>query len=398
MKLKKVDRNTLLWGVSLLFFYFFDAMDKFSRSLGENKYAFVIRMISITIMIIVMVLQPNVLLKNKRALYFICLLFSVTIGLLFSGLYYNDDFGLTLYVLIRYLSFIIFLYFLLHCFQSNDFGSNGFFFILKIIVYIFLINSLLAWLGYFFELNIFRTYGHIQNLDEGWIDQRFGYDGLLLEQNNATYFYIIGFVCTYWLYKYKKLNAIFVMFGFISCFIVGTKSLYAAIGLISVLLLVKSRKMRILLGGVSLFILILYITLNSEIFSLFNYNTLNSILSGRLNNFTLHISPLISKFGFSEYIFGIQGAEPSKYLVEMEVVDLMVFFGVVGTVLYIFILAKECVYIARNSQLIISKVTIILILLVSFFSGHLFYDPVSSFYFATLLLVVALNNNMKLNN
>lgn len=389
MKIRNI--HVILWGGALFCFYFLDAIDKLNRSLGDSKIAFIARMLVIGIMVCFFIFKPNILFREKKILYFVFLLSLVIAGYLFSGIYENDSLGQSFYILARYLSFIIFIYYAHYCLHNKS--KNSFIFISRILAFIFLINCLLAWSGFFLGIEIFRTYGHIADIEAGWVDQRFGYDGFLLEQNNATYFYIIGLICCYWLYSKKRLNILWLLFGFISCFIVGTKSLYAAVFLLSVLVLFKSKRSRILIFLTSSGLFLIWLLSSTLVIDKLNFTLIDSVLSGRLSNYVLHVYPLLERVDLLQILLGFQGGDPKKYLVEMELVDLIIFFGLLGGGVYVYISLKEIFSIVKDSDLKLSIVGISVILIVSFFSGHLFYDPVSSYYFATLVLLVGLNKH-----
>lgn len=389
MRIKNI--HVLLWGGSLLAFYVLDAVDKFHRSIGDSKIAFIARMLVIGIMVSFFLLKPHILFKSDRIIYFVILIAIVMLGYLVSGINENDSIGQSFYILARYLAFIIFIYYAHFCLYGNN--RNSFVFILKILVFIFLINCMFSWFGFFFGVELFRTYGHIADIDAGWVDQRFGYDGFLLEQNNATYFYIIGLVACYWLYSIKKMNLLLLLFGYISCFIVGTKSLYAAVFLLSILALFKSKKTRVSILLIFLVIFLVWFMFSTSIIDRLNFSLINSALSGRLNNYISHVYPLLERIDMFQFLLGFQGGDPKKYLVEMELVDIFIFFGGLGGFVYIYICLKEIYSIIKNSNLKLSIVSIFIILIVSVFSGHLFYDPVSSYYFATFVLLVGLNKN-----
>lgn len=389
MKIKNL--NVVLWGGALFCFYWLDAIDKVNRSLGDSKIAFIARMLFLAIMVSVFLFKPNILFKEKRILYFVFLIILVISGYLFSGIYENTSLGQSFYILARYLSFIIFMYYASYCLHGNN--ERSFIFIGRILVFLFLINCIFAWSGLFLGIELFRTYGHIADIEAGWVDQRFGYDGFLLEQNNATYFYIIGLLSCYWLYLKRKLNILWVIFGFASCFIVGTKSLYVAIFLLSALAIFQSKKSRtfILLSGSAVFLL--WLLSSITVIDKLNFSLIDSALSGRLSNYVLHVYPILERIDILQILLGLQGGDPKRYLVEMELVDIIIFFGLVGGGMYLYISLKEIFSIVKRSDLELSKVGIIVILVVSFFSGHLFYDPVSSYYFASLVLLVGLNEH-----
>ncbi|EPJ9550841.1 hypothetical protein [Klebsiella pneumoniae] len=389
MKIKNI--HVTLWGGALFCFYFLDAIDKFNRSLGDSRVAFIARMLTIAIIVCFFIFKPNILFREKRILYFVIFTSIVMLGYLVSGIYENDSLGQSFYILARYVSFIIFIYYAHYCLQSCD--NSSFIFISRIMVFIFLINCIFAWFGFIFGIEILRTYGHIADLEAGWVDQRFGYDGFLLEQNNATYFYIIGLIACYWLHSEKRLNILWLLFGFISCFIVGTKSLYAAAFLLLILIIFKKRKTRVLLFSTGSTLFLCWLLFSTSVIDKVNFTLIDSTLSGRMSNYILHVYPLLERINLAQIFLGFQGGDPKKYLVEMEMIDIIQFFGLLGGFMYLFIALKEIFNIIKDSPLKLSMASISVIFIVSFFSGHLFYDPVASYYFVTLVLLVGLNKH-----
>ncbi|MHB17660.1 hypothetical protein EBN66_16090, partial [Salmonella enterica] len=104
------------------------------------------------------------------------------------------------------------------------------------------------------------------------------------------------------------------------------------------------------------------------------------------------LSPLLDGYDVFNLIFGFQISDYKEYLTEFEIVDMVSFFGVVITLIYLILFIYLC-YIfgvnSNNKELVFNYA--LTISFISFLSGHLFYDPISMIYTAFGLTSICIN-------
>lgn len=356
----------------VVLFYLADGVGKYSRSIGGDNVSLYFRLLFVLLVAFYVMLTANKILNSLVLLLF---LISILIsGYLLNGLVYNEnDMLSSFYIAARYLSFFV-LFLSCSIIKTKK--------VAIVFFYIFLINAILAWLGFALDIELFRTYGHIRNIDEGWVDQRFGFNGLILEQNNATFFYIFGLCLSFYLWSDGRVNIIVLVFVIVSCFLVGTKSLWGATILITLSFVFKNGWIR------HCFLIIFALTVGFVVIIYADYisfDVVNYLLSGRLLSLTEKFIPIfLGNVQIDTFLFGIQGGDYKRFLVEMDFIDFFSFFGLLGSVVVMIILYSG-LYFARVS-LFNYGLIIMIVFLVSALSGHLFYDPVASFYFCFFIM------------
>ena len=352
--------------------YLVDGISKYSRSIGGGNISLYFRLFFVLIVSLYMLSVAHKVLN--RLLLFISLILLLVVGYLVNGVDYNEgDIVTSFYVAARYLSFFVFF---LSCslFKAKN--------IIYALFCVFLINACLAWLGFLFDIELFRTYGHIRGIESDWVDLRFGFDGLILEQNNATFFYIFGLCISFYLWRNNIVSVPIVFFSIASCFLVGTKSLWGATILLSASFMIKNKMTRLLIMYFFVLLVCAFLILYGDHLS---FDVINNLLSGRLLLLNDRFIPFFwDDVQIDTVLFGIQGGDYQHYLVEMEFIDIFSFFGLGGFViilcmLYYGLFRLGCVLFNYNFVMSI-------VLLVSAFSGHLFYDPVASFYFCFFVM------------
>ena len=374
-----------LFLIFLFFTFFIDGVSKYTRI----YYGFIIstpfRFFVLLVCVFFLFYSQSLFSKAKQKIFLLFLFsISIVIGSLLSGIWVNTSYLDLVYLTVRYMSGLVFIIAASSVTLVTGFSRKFHF--------IFLINVVISLLGYIFDIRVFRTYGHIESVAEGWIDDRFGFNGLLLEQNISSYFYAIGAVNSYFLYKRKDINILWLLLSFASCLLVGTKTLIIFVSLFILSIIIKNRIHRsVVIGAFSLGVL-LFIFSNPHLLNFINYDLFNVVSSFRLENIYSRLYPKLSGLGWSEYMFGIQGAYYKDYLVEFEFIDLLVFSGVIGSLIYllVFFHSTSSFFKVKNG-----KTILFLFMLVAAFSGHLFYDPTAMFYFSVLILIV--NEHVNIN-
>ena len=117
-----------------------------------------------------------------------------------------------------------------------------------------------------------------------------------------------------------------------------------------------------------------------------SFNFWDGLLSHRLS---LVSSRDIGDYYLLNLFFGTYYDDPMKFLTEMEFFDIFKFFGFFTGFFYIYLF----IYFLRNMQKNISlelMMPVYIIIFASAFSGHLLYDPTSSFFLSYLILFIGL--------
>lgn len=238
-----------------------------------------------------------------------------------------------------------------------------------------ILNSILILIGVVFSIRIFNTY-------EGG---RFGYNGIFRAASTGSYAYIITLM--YFLLTYKSAvikNWKFILI-FISCFFIGTKAVYLAMGFSLAYVVITSKipgkKIILSVGGI--------LSLAAVYFFFFHYGIFNTIrqsdglisalLSYRDELFFERTLPYIQEnWNWMNYLFG--GVSNFDLRSQMDIIDVLFFWGILGGAFYLYVFFKFFLpfKINRIGWMFISFLVFIIVLAGNFFL----------YSFAALFLVV----------
>ncbi|MDH2045881.1 O-antigen ligase family protein [Acinetobacter johnsonii] len=394
IKFNKIDFSIIWWIFSLVLVYCAEIVDKLNRSSGEGRIGALIRIFLILGFCIYIFISLNGRLKVKYYFIFISFLACIFFGILFTLINYNYDLYSSFYMCVRYISGLIFL--VSACIATNNVNPENIKSAYKIVsiffLLVFLINLSFALIGYFGNIEIFKTYGYFLN-DSGldsYYDSRFGFNGFIVEQNISSYFFFIGFVILF--YSYIKNIFYFLFFIFLVFFIsilTGTKTLFGMTMFFIVLIFIKNNNLRIFFLFLLVMLISVYIVVLDKVGTILSFEFWNTLLSNRVYFLNERFFSESYKTNIFNFFFGNFYDSPNKFLVEMEYVDLLSFFGVCGLILYVYVVLVCIKSTLKNAYSNLS-ISIFVILFACAFSGHLFYDPTSSFFFSYLLLFLGL--------
>jgi len=245
---------------------------------------------------------------------------------------------------------------------------------LKYMEVVILINYILAIIGYVFSIKYFKTY----------FGGRFGYDGLLMKSSYSSYLNIVALF--YGFHKFfvlKKMKFYFILIVVIGAILSGTKSSLLALFLIVtyILYVKKVYKNYLFLGVVAsiLFLaiyfnqnILLFLQKNLEVFGpiIEEHGYLTAILSYRDIILMSELMPYVTEnWSVVNYLFGGMG----KILIKsgLEIIDLFYFFGLVGSIIYLYFF-KNVFFPEKKSKEVIYFCVIIVI--ISSFGGNFFYN------------------------
>lgn len=264
--------------------------------------------------------------------------------------------------------------------------------------WIIVINTSAIFGGFLLDIDMLSSY-------QG---DRFGFDGFFIVPSIATFFYAISL--SYLAFNFKKNNLYKLFFAavLIACLLVGTKALllFAAATVVHLFLrhrVYLHKKFYILLAAsVALLVLFrepLQVFLKKTFAVLLNVyqesGFITMITSYRNINLQTDFFDMVeTHWGFINYLVG--GTNFTKYRVEFDFIDVLLFFGVAGGGLY---LVSYFRYIIRFSELRrFGKIQIGFLLGIGFLSGTFFNNAAVAIYILVLVAVLSIKDNKTLNS
>lgn len=237
--------------------------------------------------------------------------------------------------------------------------------------YIIVINTVLILIGLVYDIQVFKTYKA----------NRFGFNGMLLSQGFTPFFYLSAIVL-FWYMKDKKMLIVTILISFLS----GVKGVYLA-EFIALTLIVfydknlsKAFKIKGILVLFFCFTTITLVILNISPFKelIKSDRFLTAIFSYRIE-YSKELISSITKDNFN-YLIGATGIE--KVRLEMQIIDIFLFFGIIGFVVYTYFIYGIYKIIKKKYLAVILLLTA---LITSIFIGNFFCIPMSS-----LLIVITM--------
>ena len=244
----------------------------------------------------------------------------------------------------------------------------------------------MIFVGVAFELNLFNSY-------YGY-GKRFGVNGFILRSGAGTYIYWIAlfyFATECFVLKKKKYWQFALVF--IASLFLGTKAIFLGHFFIALFIWILiggyKNKWHWLLLTIVAVVSILYFESALQ-WGLTKSNALNTVyqehglfsalVSLRDQHLTEELLPLIQeKWTWRNYLFG--GGYDMHFRSQFGVLDLLYFFGIVGTGVYLFIFKKLFVTFK------VTKITLLFLIgtfALMAFSANFFYETIMAFY---LLLI-----------
>ena len=254
---------------------------------------------------------------------------------------------------------------------------------------VFLIHASVIVLATIFDIHFLKTYSN---------SERLGYLSLFSSQNEFSYVMIAGIVFfTGKLRHVSWVGVLKLMFMVLGALLLGTKSVLLFILLFSTYLLFTKFKLKYSIPIVALLIANVFIFWSAIIsFLKINYNTLYglyktegflSFISSKRSVFLWdRLSAHQEEFEFVNYLFG---GYNTTILYEMSFIDLFYFFGLMGVVLFGYIVYKFVLKEILFNQFLL--VYTLLVVGISFVAGYLIENASAQIY--TLLVVLILSKN-----
>ena len=304
--------------------------------------------------------------KNKEIIKIGKIILSLAIVFILSNIFpFNYDIfnPANLEYLIRYLFFPI-TFFIFYNLLSDNIKIEKLF---KAYEVFFFVNLILIIVGFVFEFDLFKSYPN---------PNRFGYSGLMNRTNQISYISIIMILIYYYEWAYlKKKSYLKFLFVILVSLLVGTKRIYFTLIILGIFHFYKFRyqyngKKGILSLALSFSIILIFWNSIKEVFFLKfkifidiyqDKGFFSSLLSFR-NNLLVQIiqEQIIPKWNIFNIFFG--GADFTIVRPEMELFDLFFFFGIIGVVIYIYLVKIFIKTIKLKNTYIKLTVTIFMLL------------------------------------
>lgn len=256
---------------------------------------------------------------------------------IFDGVFFNEVLSGDIYHLNKYLYIILFVSILKNMANKIDIASG----IIKLLTLILLINSAFIILGFCFDINLFKSFPG---------SARFGYSGLFSKSGEGVLLYLLFSILFYT--RYLKGSSIFpVVYFVLIALLSGKKIALLILPLFYIVHFCMYSNFRIIyrLLGVSIIVLIIFFKKLIIEFLLFHFpfwqklfqdkGIWTVIFSTRNLNFQKTFTFIKEYWSPVNYFFG--GIDYYSMRIELDPIDLFVFFGLIGGVSYLVFIKNE---------------------------------------------------------
>lgn len=400
MKLRLQEKSIALFLLTtgVVLNYVFDGLNKIGKlhipvlSRSAIIYRLLFEIICILLILIFL---------NKKRLSWLSVFVYFIICFIIGNIYIKYIIGIDIVLLEQFIYFnryffIFFVFFATYKAIKNRFQLN---IAINSFKKIFLLNGVLAIFGLLFSIKLFSTF------PTGV--KRFGYDGLIYAQNEASIFYLLGLFVFYYDWRYKKRplkNLIFVLF---LCLLTGMKAVILGIGLLASFHFFSTVNLKkllyIIFGSIAgAAIIILSFSKLKILFAYYYYFFINkgfifTILGGRNTFIESRVIPYLEKWGGINYLIGgqnISNITDNLALVEMDFIDLFLFFGAINAAFFLWFYKKHIIGGIKNKFFLF---VVCLFFLLAFFSGHFFTSSVNPIFIIIVFTYIntSLNENTR---
>ncbi|MBW2937244.1 O-antigen ligase family protein [Aureisphaera sp. CAU 1614] len=368
-----LNRYLSEYGLITLFVLFF-ALDALGKTHIFSKTTTTIPMIIKGIMSGGIILTLAALYKNKKV--FILLLI---LALFFAFGQWTLEIPFSKKNLIIFGKFITPLIFF-ELFNKAEISKQSAKRLFNVFEWTIVINSVLIFVGFIFKIKLFESY----------IGPRFGYNGLFITSGVSSYCILISLAYFYFSYKRELWKNIKFWIFFVSCFFIGTKVVYLGI---LVFLIATISQLNISKGK---YVLLLFATFIGALFYISFYEVgffaklthekgiVSSFLSLRNELFMDRTLPFIQEnWDWKNYLFG--GVSNYDLRSQMEVIDIFLFWGILGGIIYLYSYGITFVTFKMNKALVLFFVLFSIILL---FTGNFFVYTMTALFLLILRMQI----------
>lgn len=359
MKITINNLNTLFAKYGILFlFVVFIIIEAYGKYFNFIKDSTQIPMFIKAILLTTAVVYIIVFTKKKPPFWM--LLGLIVVFLIGQLTIYPSFSENSLKIVIKFFSPLIFFLLFNTVGLSKDFQKQTF----AVFEWVMVANSVLIVLGVLSGFYFFQSY----------LGSRFGYSGVFQAAGVTSYVYLITmfyFVISDKKEVYKNWKFLII---YITCFFVGTKSLYLGLIVISayIFYLQNFKYKKIVLIGVSLLVTVIAYFFFFK-YGLFNRireskGILSAVLSYRDLLFINNTKPyILENWTWINYLFG--GTSNYDLRSQMEIIDLFFFWGIFGGLLYLVTFIKTYITFQLNNLFWVfaTLLTIVVLLAGNFF-------------------------------
>jgi hypothetical protein len=258
---------------------------------------------------------------------------------------------------------------------------------------IILVHIVSVFIGLFFEIDFLKTF-----YDK---DYRFGYNGFIKAANESSIVIVLILSFLYFRVIFENGSKLLLFISIIFALLSGLKAVYAFIFLLGIYhaLIEKSK---LILAIIIIFFVYIFIyaddILNNESIQMFisyyfrtveDQGWLYMLLSGRQEYLDLRLLELMEDWSFFNFLIG--GQDITVYMVEMDFFDLFLFFGLLGSAIYLYLF-----YWLFVKKLLCERFFLFFflsILSMAFFSGHFFTSSIGATFF--VLVTIYFQNHIR---
>ena len=383
MKLTITEQNTgfflLTTGVTLN--YLFDGVNKLGNLYfpSFSRSAIVYRLL-LELVCIFMIL---VFFNKKRLIWLTSFLYFVTFFFI-GNLYLKYIIQIDVFIVEQFIYFnkYFFIFFIFFATYKTLEDRDSLRIVIKNFKKVFIFNGLIAIVGLVFKIKLFSTFPIGT--------PRFGYDGLILAQNEASIFYLLGLFVFYYDWKVNKKPLKYLLFVLFLCLLTGMKAVFLGVILLASFHFfsrISAKKfIYIFVGLIAVTTtLVLSISKLKVLFGYYYWFFTNKgfwyTISGGRNTFIeSRVVPFFENVGIINYLIGgqnISNVDDYLALVEMDFIDVFLFFGVVNGLAFLFLYKTYIVGRIKNK---LFYFVFLVFFLLSFFSGHFFTSSVNPIF------------------
>lgn len=330
-------------------------------------------------------------LKEQTGIFVLILLFAFCLDLVFSFKDYDQHYFVNRsYYLIKHLFFLLLIPIILHL-DKKVLAK-----LIDAIIILARINLILVIIGLIFQLNIFKSYPN---------SLRFGYNGLLPIQGAGSFFYVFIITLLYFRVNQSIRNKTLTQFQIVelivfvvSSLIIGTKSIYLFVSFVFMIDLVfrLNRKKELALMLSTLLVVFLFFkekiiykiqglqNLKHDIYG--DYGFLTFVTSKRDLLLKKAFNFISENWSLNNYIAG--GIDFRVHRVEFEIVDVFLFFGILGVIAYYMVFKKFFVikYVKKDKMRMLYNALLISTLFIGVLSGNLVSSIANSSFFCLVFV------------
>jgi hypothetical protein len=370
--------------VTALFLILFFAADGVQKFLVIYDYPFakltlILRGVSMLVFI-------GFIIAYFRRLHFevlmgmLVLLTTWTIGKLYQTFFteLSQDFIFDIQLLIKHI-YVFIAYLAL---RQLIYYENYFNLVIKALRFVFISNAVLAIIGLLFNIELLRTYSKY----------RFGFNGFIPAQNEATMFFMLGLLLEYHRAIYLNKNKITLFLLIFANILIGTKASWLFVLTLGIFHFYKAKNKApyFVAFGTLLTIAIIYFLSTPELVGhyIWHYNQtglMTMLFSGRDLFFEKRFFPLLENWSIVNYLFG--GQNQREFLMELDFADLFLYFGIVGSAIYLWLIRKT--YFSFSLKKAYNIYVVFVIFLIAALAGHYFSSALNAIYLALLGLYLS---------